>query len=417
MNSTTINLRAKKSLSNKKNRIYLFIGLMLTLAINILKLVYNKFSIGQILLLNILYLVIYVCFVVEFVLRLKAFYEKKGKQGIIEYFKFNKAEPLYFIIGLIAAVFGVISSMTQSRMNTAELLQWCILLKMPSVLRHFDDELVFNVISKLIMLLLVVMFVIPFLNIIALALSSPHQIVNILPQKFTLYSVDYIISYMPFWRAMGISLFVTVLGTIGSVSMMVMAAYPLSKPQMPLRRTMMIFFLIVMLFSGGMAPKIILMNILGMLDSVWALILPSFINVFNLLLLKGFFEGLPAELEESAKLDGANNYQILFTIIVPLSLPMVATVSMFTAVVYWNNFNNALMYIVANKDLYPIPMFIRDFTNISEQGLAMENPVLADHLENVKMALMLLSIIPIILVYPFILKTFTKGVAVGSVKG
>ena len=255
-----------------------------------------------------------------------------------------------------------------------------------------------------------------FINLIAYSFSSPHLAVGFLPNRFTTYSVKYILSYAPFWQSLGVSVAVTVCGTIGSVFIMTLCAYPLAKPGMPFRKGVLVYFLICMLFSGGMAPKIILMNALNLLDTFWALILPSLINVFNLLLLKGFFEGLPAELEESAKLDGANNYQILFKIVVPLAMPMVATVCMFTAISYWNNFNNALLYVL-KKDLFPLPMFIRDFTNLNEQSFSQIDPVLADHVDNLKMALMLCSIIPIFAVYPFTLKYFTKGVAVGAVKG
>jgi putative aldouronate transport system permease protein len=391
--------------------------MLLTCFIIFAKLCYNKFSDGAIITLDVLYLLMYVLFLAEFIYRITTIYKLNGKEGIVSYLKFNKAEPLYMIIAPIVAVFAIVASSSGASLKTAEFLQWIIILKIPAVLRNFNDEIVFNIIAKIIMALLVIVFVVPFLNIIALSFSSPHTVVNILPNDFTWYSVNFVLTYKQFWNALSISVLVTIIGTLGSVLMMIMAAYPLSKPGMPLRKTTLVFFLIVMLFSGGMAPKIIVMNILGLLDNFWALVLPSFINVFHLLLLKGFFEGLPQELEESAKLDGANNYDVLFKIVVPLSLPMVATVSMFTAIVYWNNFNNALMYVVAKTDLYPIPMFIRNFTNMSEQSISMSDPILADHLENVKMALMLLSIVPIMCAYPFILKTFTKGVAVGSVKG
>jgi putative aldouronate transport system permease protein len=198
---------------------------------------------------------------------------------------------------------------------------------------------------------------------------------------------------------------------------MVMAAYPLSKPEMPFRRTTMLFFVIVMLFSGGMAPNILLMNILGINNTVWSLIFPSVVQVFYLILLKGFFEDVPRELEDSARIDGANNFTILFKIVLPVAAPMIATVTFFTMVQYWNNINNAILYITSNQAVYPLPMYIRNFLNQSPIALAERNQELLSHWDNVKMSYVLFSIIPILLVYPFSFRYLKNGVSMGAVKG
>ena len=292
-----------------------------------------------------------------------------------------------------------------------------VLLKLPGALLPFNDEKVFQVIVNIIAAILIVLYIFPFFNVLAVSLSSPDQIVNLIPKKIDLYSVKYVLTDVGFYRAMGVSIVVTLVGTTLSVVSMAMAAYPLSKPRMPLRRTMMMFFVIVMLFSGGMAPNMLLMNYLKLNNTIWALIFPSVVQVFYLILLKGFFEDVPEELEESARLDGANNYVILFRIVFPVAAPMVATVAFFTMISYWNNINNAILYITSNQSIYPLPMYIRSFLNSSPMQVAMSNPTLVSYWDNVKMSYVLFSIVPILLVYPFTFKYLKNGVAMGAVKG
>ena len=165
--------------------------------------------------------------------------------------------------------------------------------------------------------------------------------------------------YVKFYQAFLVSIVVTVCGTIVSVLCMMLAAYPLSKRELPLRRTIMIYFFISMLFSGGMVPNYILVSSLGLTNTLFAMILPNAVMVFHLILMKAFFEGIPPALEESARIDGAGNLRILFSIIMPISMSMIVTVCLFTAVVYWNNYFNALMYISAShSELYPLPFFV-----------------------------------------------------------
>ena len=292
-----------------------------------------------------------------------------------------------------------------------------VLIKLPGALLPFNDEKVFQVIVNIITTLLIVLYIFPFFNVIAVSLSSPDQIVNLLPKKIDWYSVKYVLKDEGFFRAMCVSVIVTLLGTTFSVVSMAMAAYPLSKPHMPFRRTMMMFFVIVMLFTGGMAPNMLLMNYLKLNNTSWALIFPSVVQVFYLILLKGFFEDVPEELEESARLDGANNYTILFRIVFPVAAPMVATVAFFTMISYWNNINNSILYITSNQSIYPLPMYIRNFLNRSPMEVAMTNPTLVSYWDNVKMSYVLFSIIPVLMVYPFTFKYLKNGVAMGAVKG
>lgn len=420
---TGIETRVKKSPYTVKENAVRFSVLgvfLLTLALNIVKLVYNKLPAGALVAFDVLQLAAYAFFTAELIVRLAGYRARYGKGFLREYWKFNKAEPVYTVL---CPVVLVLSFVLGSNNNWLEVMLWLVfLLKQPNVVKRFNDETVFNVIAKSIMLLLVCLFVVPLMNLVAMAFSSSSsilngQIVNLFPRKFTFYSMGYMLGRADFWRALGVSALVTVSGTVLSVLLMTLCAYPLSKNNMPFKKVVLVYFLICMLFSGGMAPKILWMSALHLKETPFALVLPSLVNVFNLLLIKGFFEGLPAELEESAKLDGANNYQILFTIMVPLALPMMVTVSMFTAISYWNNFYNALLYLTESQTWFPIPMFIKNFFSLNVKDLGGMDPKVGDFIENIKMALILASIIPIVLIYPITLKFFTKGVAVGSVKG
>lgn len=326
-----------------------------------------------------------------------------------EYFKFNKLEIAFVLGSLIALPLSI--TLGQS------LWVLILVLKLPAALRPFNDEKIFQVVINLIVVLLILFFFLPFLNVLAVSLSSPDQIVNLLPKRIDLFSVQFVTADKNFFRAMGISVFVTAVGTLLSVLSMSMAAYPLSKPRMPFRKATMLFFIIVMLFTGGMAPNMLLMNILGLTNTVWALIFPSVTQVFYLILLKGFFADIPEELEESARLDGASNYKILFRIIFPVAAPMIATVAFFTVIHYWNNINNSILYITSNQSVYPLPMYIRNFLHRNPMEVASVNPQLMAYWNNVKMTYILFSIVPVLLVYPFSFRYLKNGVSMGAVKG
>lgn len=382
-------------------------GLLLQLIILIILGICKRFTAEQLFFLNTVFFGLWVMMEAENGVRILRLW--KAGQGR-KYLADNRSEVLFlagslilFPVTLAVPSFGAV--------------RWLILIKAPWVLKRFRDESVFQMIIKMTAVCLILLFVFPFLNVIAMSFSSPGEIVNIYPKRFSLFSVKYVLGDMAFFKSIFISVAITVAGTAISVVCMAMAAYPLSKPEMPLRRTFMMFFLIVMLFSGGMAPNILLMNSLKLTNTVWALIFPSVVMVFHLLLLKGFFEGIPADLEESAKLDGAGNYMILFKIIMPVASPMIATVAFFTAISYWNNINNSILYITSNQDIYPMPMYIKNFLSRNPMDIAMANPELLAYWDNIKMSYILISIIPVACAYPFIFKYIKNGVTAGAVKG
>jgi putative aldouronate transport system permease protein len=177
----------------------------------------------------------------------------------------------------------------------------------------------------------------------------------------------------------------------------------------------MVFFVITMIFSGGMVPNYVVVRELGLTGTPWALILPSVVQTYNLILIKSYLEGLPKELEESAGIDGANSLQTMFRILLPVSMPCVASVSLFTAVTFWNNYTSALLYLGTEEKWYPLSLYILNYIQTGPDVL--DTSMEAIQHANIESAMIVVSIIPILLVYPFVLKYFTKGVTVGAVKG
>ena len=277
------------------------------------------------------------------------------------------------------------------------------------------ENRLFNIINTIALTIISIICFIPFLNVLSVALSTAGNDINFTPKGFTWYNFQYVFSDTGFWRAMGVSFLVVVCGTLLSVTVMFAAAYALSKPNFPARRGIMVFFIIVMIFSGGMVPNYLVVSTLGLTKTPLALILPSVVQVYNLILIKSYLEGLPLELEESASIDGANNLQIMFKILLPMSMPCVASVSLFTAVTLWNNYTSALLYLGTEEKWYPLSLYILNYIQLPPDTLSIAMKDLQK--DNIEAAMIVVSIVPILLVYPLVLKYFTKGVTVGAVKG
>lgn len=280
---------------------------------------------------------------------------------------------------------------------------------------RIDDSPVFRIVNTIVLILIAFICILPFFNVLSKALSERGTEVNFWPEGFNWTSVKYVLEDAGFWRALGVSVMVTVVGTVLSVLVMYSAAYALSKEDFPLRKGIMIFFIITMVFSAGMVPNYFLVKTLGLTGTPWALILPSVVQVYNMILIKSYLEGVPKELEESAKIDGANSLQTMFRVMIPVSLPCVASVSMFTAVSFWNNYTSALLYLGTEEKWYPLSLYILNFIQTDPDVL--DQSIKTLYKSNIESAMVIFSILPILLVYPFVLKFFTKGVTVGSVKG
>ena len=287
-----------------------------------------------------------------------------------------------------------------------------------SAMKHggkIRENRVFHTVNVILLVIISLICFLPFLNVISSALSTAGFDINFTPKGFTWFNFTHVFQDVAFWRALGVSFFVVVVGTAISVITMFSAAYALSKKDFPCRRGIMVFFIITMVFSGGMIPNYIVVRELGLTGTPWALILPSVVQVYNLILIKNYLEGLPPALEEAAGIDGANSLQIMFKVLLPVSMPCVASVSLFTAVTFWNNYTSALLYLGTSEKWYPLSLYILNY--IQTPADVLDTSMAAIQKANIESAMIIVSIIPILIIYPFVLKYFTKGVTVGAVKG
>ena len=266
---------------------------------------------------------------------------------------------------------------------------------------------------------------IPFILVVASSFTSEGAILrygyNLWPREFSLEAYKLMFSTPKMLYAYGVTIFVTVVGTALSMLVSSACAYSLSVKSFYYRNIITFFIYFTMLFSGGLVPTYLwLVKYLKLTDSLWVLILPSLVNPWNVLLLRNFFAGIPESLAESAKIDGANDLVILFKIILPISLPGLATVGLFYALAYWNEWYKAMLYL-RTEWKYPLQYIIMQITrNIrfaeelaSMGGTVTENPPAYSS----QMATAVITIGPIIFLYPFLQKYFVTGLTVGSVKG
>jgi len=286
------------------------------------------------------------------------------------------------------------------------------------------SEIVASVILHIIMVLLGVITLYPFWHVIMYSISDPVKAMGggifLWPKGLSTIGFDILFKTNQVYVAYGNSIFLLTVGTSINVIFTALLAYPLSVHRFKGRSaiTMMVFF--TMLFSGGMIPSYLLVDSLGLLDSLWALILPGTISAWNMLIMKNYFQSIPPSLEESASLDGATPLVILIRIIVPVSMPVVATVALMYGVVHWNSYFNAVLYIYAQSKM-TLPIYLRMLLSSTAMDQATQSGVSFDSAaitpETMKMATIVASVLPILIIYPFIQKYFVKGVMVGSIKG
>ena len=283
-----------------------------------------------------------------------------------------------------------------------------------------EHNFALNFFTYLVMLIVVLACVIPFLYIIAMSFSSSSAITNnrvsLWPVDFNIEAYKTIYEYPNFFRAYGYTFLYTFCGTAIALFMMVLFAYPLSKDWLKGQKFAMKLVVFSMFFSGGLIPNYLLINSLHLVGTVWAILIPYAINQFNLIILINFFKSLPNELEEAAIIDGLSYFGILLRIVLPLSGAALATVGLYTAVFFWNNWFAPLIYLKSSQ--YPVMMLLRNIVNgrtmIVDNGGMGEKSSLSI---SIKSAVIILSSLPIILLYPFLQKYFVKGMTVGAVKG
>lgn len=270
------------------------------------------------------------------------------------------------------------------------------------------------------LILISLIMVLPILNIIAQSFSGPVALsagkVVLWPVQFTVDNYLTVLKQIAIWRAFSVSVIITVFGTLISLIMTASLAYPLSRSEYRERKYILLLVLITMIFHAPLIPNYLLVRNLGLLDTLWALMLPGAISAFNLFVMRSFFLSIPGELIESARIDGAGEIRTIWSIILPLSKPAMATMSIIYSVALWNNYSNAL-YFINNRSLFPLQVKLREFVVTDSSDLANTAGDIANlSPEGLKMAVIVIATIPIMLVYPFLQKHFIKGMLIGSIK-
>ena len=285
--------------------------------------------------------------------------------------------------------------------------------------RSFEDWVV-DILAYGSALILMIAIVVPFMQVITISMSPPEVVnatgLHLIPTKFDFSGYEKIASDPNFWHSYLITILRTIVGTFAGVVLTMMTAYPLAKTNLPYRKGLMMFVVFTMYFSGGMIPKYLLIKDLGLTNTFAVYILPCLITGFALIITRNFFMGIPPALEESAKIDGASTFQVLFKIYLPISTPVVATISLWYCVEHWNAWMDNMLY-VSKKNLYVLQYVLQ---TILTNGQTADMESAADVIvqtETMKMAALVLSLIPIVCTYPFLQKYFVKGMIVGSVKG
>jgi putative aldouronate transport system permease protein len=270
-----------------------------------------------------------------------------------------------------------------------------------------------------VLVLVAVAAALPLLLVLSASLTPYEEVIrqggySLLPNKVTFEAYSYLLTQSAVPRALGVTVFITVVGTAVNLLLTTLIAYPLSRRDLPGRTLLLLIVVIPMLFNSGIIPLYLIVQGLGLVNTVWAMILPNAISGFNVLVMTSFFRSLPEELVDAARIDGASEMRILWSIIVPLSAPVMLTVGLFYAVGHWNEFLQAILF-VRDPDLYPLQVVVRNLLLQSQNTLNNVDVVLPT--VTLKMAAVFVASLPILLVYPFIQRHFSKGVLLGSIKG
>ena len=289
-----------------------------------------------------------------------------------------------------------------------------------------QDKVVYAV-NYVLLCLLMIAVLYPLIYIVSCSFSSGDALmagrVKLLPVEFTLLSYKTVFEYESIWTGYLNSIIYTVVGTVISIVLTILAAYPLSRDDFRGGNILMKLFLFTMLFSGGLVPTYLLVKNLGLVDTMWAVVLPTAVNAYNMIVARTFFrQTIPKDLQEAAELDGCSDFKFFTKIVIPLSTPIIAVLCLWVAIGLWNGYFNPLIYI-NSEDKYPLQLILRrillmaqvDFGNSAvDPRVVMENQYLSQML---RYGTIIISSLPLMLIYPFVQKYFVKGVMIGAVKG
>jgi putative aldouronate transport system permease protein len=282
-----------------------------------------------------------------------------------------------------------------------------------------------DIMIKVILGIIALISLFPFYQTLLISLSKEGdkftQTIFLYPVHIDISAYTYLLKEGKVVSGLLVTLFITVVGTCLSMAISIPAAYALSKKKIPGRNILMNLIIFTMYFSGGLVPYFITIKNLGLMDNILVMILPNAVNTFNLILLKNFFKDLPQGLEESAKIDGASDFRILLQIVIPISKPIIAAISLFYAVDRWNEWYNGMLFISDSKK-YPLQLVLRNaivnMSTLLKSTAALDKAAQLGNAysESVKNAIIVIAAVPIIMVYPFVQKYFASGIMIGSIK-
>lgn len=284
--------------------------------------------------------------------------------------------------------------------------------------RRINHDKLFDVVITVIMCLVALLFLLPLLNVLACSFSNPENVVagdvGLLPVNFTLDGYKKVFANESLIRGFLNSVLYTFIGTIIQVSVQMLCAYPLSRKDFKGRKFLNIFLTLTMFIGGGMIPTYLLISNLNMLDTIWAIIIPGCVSVFNIIVIRTYMSSsIPNELQEAARIDGCGDFQIFLRIMLPLCRPIIFVMVLYSIVGYWNNYFNSLLYI-QSTDLFPLQRVLQDMLVSNNSSIGTGDP---NEKEQLKYVTIVVSSLPLLLIYPFFQKYFEKGVVMGGIKG
>ncbi|KRM23705.1 ABC transporter permease subunit [Schleiferilactobacillus harbinensis] len=301
------------------------------------------------------------------------------------------------------------------------------------LIKDTRGDKVFKFFLFIFIVLAVLLVLYPLIYIVSASVSDLQSVNSgamwLLPHGFTLEGYKVILNYGDIWRGYGMTIFYTVSGTLVSLALTIPCAYAISRPDFSGKKWFTNFMLVTMFVGGGLIPSYLLIRALGWVNTVWAIIIPGAASIYNIIVTRSFFQSsIPWEMQEAAIVDGATDFQLFFKIVLPLSAPIIAVMALFYGVGQWNSYFSALVYL-QNKNLYPLQMVLRQILVLQDlqQGAATGATVTQSAAQAafskeqlvavIKYGVMIVSSLPVILVYPFLQRFFVKGVLIGSLKG
>ena len=296
---------------------------------------------------------------------------------------------------------------------------------MQSPIKESGGDWLFNLANTIFLIFVSFVILYPLIHIISASLSAGEAImsgqVGLIPVGFNLKAYQKVLEYPLIWVGFSNSLFYASIGTLVNVTMTLVAAYPLSRADLPCKNIFLTLFVFTMMFNGGIIPTYLLVKDVGLLNTRWALIIPNAISVWNLLITISFFRtSIPLELHEAAQLDGASDFNYFIKIMLPLSTPIIAVLTLYYAVGHWNQFFDAMLYL-SKTELYPLQLILRQILIDSQIDLSLMTDIreIAQREELqalIKYAVIVVTSLPVMLIYPFAQKHFVKGITLGAVK-